>query len=116
MSKHYIVSTTEDEIKRMFYVSPYNVETYVMMGFSLLIEEESDVDVDNEFLLQLENDINNAIIKEYWAKKNGVSFPIQSFRIPSFVNRGYNIFTKKITLIDDPWSEIEKINISSDVE
>ena len=116
MSKQYLVSITEDGINRSFYIAPYDVETYIMNGFSLLTVKKTVVNVDESFLLQLEKDISNAIIKEYWAEKDGVSFPIQTFRIPSFSNRGYTIFTKSIVPIEDPWKEIEEKNTSTAVE
>ena len=100
---------------RGFYVMPFDVETYIRSGFDLYKETERIIDdVENE-LIVIEHDANAASLQEYYARKNGIVFQVQPFRIGDFYNRGYDIFTKTMIKIDDPYSEIDLINASDDI-
>lgn len=116
MSKTYKVRINDGSAYRMFYISPKYVETYVLLGYDILVEEIVAIEVTPDFLEQLEVDASNGVFIEYWASKDDVSFVIPIIKIPEFSNRGYTIFKKHDVLLDDPWAEIQAINVSCAVE
>lgn len=97
-----------------FYVMPFDVEMYVRKGYELYTETNSPIeDVDKELSIILKE--MTSMMPDYWAKKDGITFKIQPFRIKEFSDRGYDILTKQIVKIENPYDEIDKINASDDI-
>lgn len=97
-----------------FYVMPFDVELYVRKGYNLYTEINRPIEnIDDELSIIL-NDMTSEI-PEYWASKDGITFEIQPFRIKDFSDRNYDISTKHIVKIENPYDEIDKINASDDI-
>lgn len=98
----------------MFYVMPFDVETYIRKGYDLYEEIRtpiSDIEAEVKFI----DDNATSGIPDYWASKDGISFKIQPFRMLEFSNRGYEILTKHLFKIEDVDAEIDKINSSDSI-
>ena len=116
MSKAYKVRIPDGSAYRKFYIPANYVETYVSLGYDIFVEETVAIDVTPEFLEQVTRDMTNGIFNEYYASKDGVSFQIPAIKIPVFSSRGYDILRSCEKLLEDPWAEINTINLSSAVE
>lgn len=116
MSKAYKVHIKDEGVYRQFYIPANYVETYASLGYDIFVEETVMVKITPEFLDRLEQDAINGIFNDYYASKDGVSFHIPSIKIPLFYERGYSILRKREKILEDPWTEIEAINLSSAVE
>jgi len=112
----YKVGKRNGDVYYGFYVPPFEVESYVRNGFDLYKEDDVEVEITSEFLKTINDNLSKGTITDYYAKKDGISLKIQTFRIKEFHDRGYSIIVKQIIKLEDPWKEIEKINQSDAVE